>query len=439
MKRLILLFLLAVGVLGGMSINEKSEPVETVEAKMEVKEEITNETKKFTTISKSEQDAYYATLVSDLKAAGIASENQPNETKEKVSAALNKLYVEEMEKQEKERAEAKRIEAERLEQEKLAQEEAERIANEKAAREAAEKAEREALEQKAREEQAAKEKAEREAKEAAQREAEAKKNEISWSKVDDTYYATRGLNVRKGPGTQYDRLGSLEYAEAVKRLAVGSNGWVKIEYKDSEAYVAGNYLSKSKPSKQENSTKVETKPAETKKFDGSTPSADIQNRISSHNQLVGVMYVPSVGMSPVDIYAVGSNGDLQSIADMSNGAYAFACYSWDQTNIHRVEIGDHNHQNFKVNKNIKVGTVGYINMGNKVLTMECISAHYQEDIATYDASIVNDNGIIATTTCAPGGTRTVNRWVVSGSSDVSFDDLWNSAARYYKGQRDCPY
>jgi uncharacterized protein YgiM (DUF1202 family) len=43
-------------------------------------------------------------------------------------------------------------------------------------------------------------------------------------------YVTTSLNVRTGPSTSYDRLGSLNPAEAVNITGECSNGWFQIEY-----------------------------------------------------------------------------------------------------------------------------------------------------------------------------------------------------------------
>lgn len=63
---------------------------------------------------------------------------------------------------------------------------------------------------------------------------------------DKTMYSKTSLNVRKGPGTNFDKVGTLSLNEAVKCVGQCENGWYKIEFNGSDAYVSGKYLSDTK-------------------------------------------------------------------------------------------------------------------------------------------------------------------------------------------------
>ena len=77
------------------------------------------------------------------------------------------------------------------------------------------------------------------------------------SKYSTDYVNIESLNVRSGPSSKYQLVGTLSYAERVSVLDSYSNGWKKIQYsyfdtysstiKTKYGYVAGNYLSKSEP------------------------------------------------------------------------------------------------------------------------------------------------------------------------------------------------
>lgn len=84
---------------------------------------------------------------------------------------------------------------------------------------------------------------------------------VTWTAVDQTVYATQTVNVRSDPGTGYGKIGSLNRGESVKRTAIGSNGWSKVEYKGQVAYVYSGYLSTTKPA--EETQPKETEPKET--------------------------------------------------------------------------------------------------------------------------------------------------------------------------------
>lgn len=56
-----------------------------------------------------------------------------------------------------------------------------------------------------------------------------------------TMYAKQNCNIRKGPGTEYDKAGSLNLNETVTVTGVTDNGWFRIN-KNGEAYVSGSLL-----------------------------------------------------------------------------------------------------------------------------------------------------------------------------------------------------
>ena len=55
------------------------------------------------------------------------------------------------------------------------------------------------------------------------------------------YYATTALNLRKGPGTSYARIGWLEKGESVTLISVTGN-WAKVNWKGTECYAFFEYL-----------------------------------------------------------------------------------------------------------------------------------------------------------------------------------------------------
>ncbi len=69
-------------------------------------------------------------------------------------------------------------------------------------------------------------------------ESEEKTEEIKTTdgKLTDT------VNIRKGPGTDKDKVGQLSKGTTIKIIEKMSNGWTKILYEDSEAYVKSDYV-----------------------------------------------------------------------------------------------------------------------------------------------------------------------------------------------------
>ena len=71
--------------------------------------------------------------------------------------------------------------------------------------------------------------------------------EPTFRAVNETVYAVRNVNVRESYTTSSRILGSLSKDESVTRTAVGSNGWSKVTYKGSTAYISTDYLTLTKP------------------------------------------------------------------------------------------------------------------------------------------------------------------------------------------------
>ena len=75
--------------------------------------------------------------------------------------------------------------------------------------------------------------------------------EITFSVVDETVYAIYDVNIRTGPGTENEKIGSLKVTESIQRIGIGDNGWSKVIYNNSEAYIHSSYLSTNQPVKEE--------------------------------------------------------------------------------------------------------------------------------------------------------------------------------------------
>lgn len=54
--------------------------------------------------------------------------------------------------------------------------------------------------------------------------------------------STSNVNVRSGPGTDYDKAGSLSESEEVTMTGICSNGWIRISFDGDAGYVLMDYL-----------------------------------------------------------------------------------------------------------------------------------------------------------------------------------------------------
>ncbi len=65
--------------------------------------------------------------------------------------------------------------------------------------------------------------------------------------TDDYVWTTGSLNVRKGPGSEHDKLGVITGNTKVHRTGICENGWLRIEYKNEVAYISGKYCTTTEP------------------------------------------------------------------------------------------------------------------------------------------------------------------------------------------------
>ena len=64
---------------------------------------------------------------------------------------------------------------------------------------------------------------------------------------DTTMYAKQSVNVRKGPSSDYEQLGSLSSGQEVTVTGIADSGWYRIKYNDEDGYCSNNYLQTETP------------------------------------------------------------------------------------------------------------------------------------------------------------------------------------------------
>lgn len=74
---------------------------------------------------------------------------------------------------------------------------------------------------------------------------------INGFSVDDSIvasmYAKQAVNVRKGPSTDYEKLGGLSFAQEVSVTGQADNGWYQIDFDGEKGYVSNSYIVSEKP------------------------------------------------------------------------------------------------------------------------------------------------------------------------------------------------
>lgn len=114
-------------------------------------------------------------------------------------------------------------------------------------------------------------------------ETESQEDEVQlFTEVNETVYATGTVNLRSGPSTAHDKVGSLNKSDGVTRVGIGTaeaEGWSRIQLSDgSTVYVSNKYLSTTKPVVQQQQT---SKPSSGQQ---SKPSGGQQSKPSESTQ-----------------------------------------------------------------------------------------------------------------------------------------------------------
>src|SRR5699024_5486059 len=60
-------------------------------------------------------------------------------------------------------------------------------------------------------------------------------------------YANADVNVRKGPTTDEEKIGTLSMSEEVSVTGLTSTNWYRIKYNETTGYVSADYLQNEKP------------------------------------------------------------------------------------------------------------------------------------------------------------------------------------------------
>ena len=83
-------------------------------------------------------------------------------------------------------------------------------------------------------------------------------SEVEVRPITFAMYAKEAVNVRMGPGVDYERVGHLDKAERVIVTGVCTNGWYRIKFEDGEYFVNSKYLVDEKPVEETKATTAAT-------------------------------------------------------------------------------------------------------------------------------------------------------------------------------------
>ena len=133
-----------------------------------------------------------------------------------------------------------------------------------------------------------------------------------FTEVNETVYATGTVNLRSGPSTAHDKVGSLNKSDSVTRVGIGTaeaEGWSRIQLSDgSTVYVSNKYLSTTKPVVQQQQT---SKPSggstTTQQQTGGTQQPQISSGQSQEDKNRADNEAAGQGLAGMDAWATEHN------------------------------------------------------------------------------------------------------------------------------------
>ena len=81
-----------------------------------------------------------------------------------------------------------------------------------------------------------------EAEEVSEEEEESEEPEFTVEEYDAVLFIKKAVNVRKGPSTDYEKIGGLNKGDQIQITGIADTGWYQIQYNGATAYVASSYL-----------------------------------------------------------------------------------------------------------------------------------------------------------------------------------------------------
>ena len=169
-------------------------------------------------------------------------------------------------------------------------------------------------------------------------ETESQEDEVQlFTEVNETVYATGTVNLRSGPSTAHDKVGSLNKSDSVTRVGIGTaeaEGWSRIQLSDgSIVYVSNKYLSTTKPVVQQQQTSKPSGGQQSKPSGGqqSKPSESTQQQQTQQTETPpSTTGKPSIKQQLEDLESQGylrpnvdgtdySDADKEILGQMLNG------------------------------------------------------------------------------------------------------------------------
>ncbi len=114
---------------------------------------------------------------------------------------------------------------------------------------------------------------------------------VSIEDVNETVWATYSVSIRAKASTDGEKLGVLIGSDSITRTGICDNGWSRVDYHGTEAYIKSEYLTKDEPAVPEEPEQTEEPEAtpETKETVYATAGVNIRAKASADSDVIGTL------------------------------------------------------------------------------------------------------------------------------------------------------
>lgn len=150
-------------------------------------------------------------------------------------------------------------------------------------------------------------------------ETEMEEPEFTVTDMSATKYAKSSVNVRKGPSSDYEKLGGLSGGQKVTVTGQADTGWYRIEYDGAEGYVSDKYLIDQKQTSSATSGSNATSTSNTTSA-GSTGSTDTSNNTNAGSNAGSTGSTNTSGSTSGTTGNAGSSGSTDTNNNTNAGS-----------------------------------------------------------------------------------------------------------------------
>jgi uncharacterized protein YgiM (DUF1202 family) len=116
---------------------------------------------------------------------------------------------------------------------------------------------------------------------------ETEKTEVSVEEVNETVWAAYSVSIRAEASVDAEKLGVLIGSESITRTGICDNGWSRVDYNGTTAYIKSEYLTTNQPAVTE--TEKTAEPEEVKETVYATAGVNVRAKASADSDIIGTV------------------------------------------------------------------------------------------------------------------------------------------------------